>query len=360
MQVKRYLGLVKTSEQLLRDSLRTVASRHQRDPEISTMATQLAGWSQQHVERLTPFAKHYGSQPTAHPLHLRSALLYGARIGGLGLLEDLEDLLVLASSTRSTWTVLAQAAAELRDVELGQLATESGTDTDRQIAWLKTHVKLVAPQAVTVAPEPMSELKGSLPRRPSVASIPDAVWAPLAGGTLVLLTGVVGIASGYALLLPSLGPSAYLAGEAPALPSSRFLNTIAGHLVALAVGFFAVWLLAANNDPATLTSGELTWARLGAATIAVVLSMMLLIAMHLSHPPAAATALLVALGSLHTPTQALSLVAGVAIIALAGELLRHVRLGSLHHPSAQRPAAAATEKHRDGTIRPVEMTQAHR
>jgi hypothetical protein len=49
-------------------------------------------------------------------------------------------------------------------------------------------------------------------------------------------------------------------------------------------------------------------------------------AVRASHPPAAATTLLVALGAVATADKALNLFAGVVLIAIAGELLRRVRL----------------------------------
>ncbi|MBI3803108.1 MAG: HPP family protein [Nitrospirae bacterium] len=67
----------------------------------------------------------------------------------------------------------------------------------------------------------------------------------------------------------------------------------------------------------------------GAAVLATGLMLLGVLLLRASHPPAAATTLLVALGgfkvSLHTLTVVVS---GVLIVALVGEGLRRLRLGS--------------------------------
>jgi CBS-domain-containing membrane protein len=72
--------------------------------------------------------------------------------------------------------------------------------------------------------------------------------------------------------------------------------------------------------------------------LAVLVSMLLAIALRASHPPAAATTLLVALGSISTGGQALNVVAGAAILAAAGEGLRALRMGKLRARKARREA----------------------
>ena len=66
--------------------------------------------------------------------------------------------------------------------------------------------------------------------------------------------------------------------------------------------------------------------RVVAAAIAIALTILLSALARANHPPAAATTLLVALGAAATAEKALNLFAGVVLIAIAGELLRRVRL----------------------------------
>lgn len=117
----------------------------------------LAGWSDQHRERLAPVVERYGEDDVEEPERLHHDGLAEAREGQIGLVRDLQKLLVLATMVQSTWTVVIQAAeglrdVELRDVELRDVASASTAETARQIAWLNTRLKAAAPQALIVAP----------------------------------------------------------------------------------------------------------------------------------------------------------------------------------------------------------------
>jgi CBS-domain-containing membrane protein len=64
-----------------------------------------------------------------------------------------------------------------------------------------------------------------------------------------------------------------------------------------------------------------------AATIAIFLTVLGTLLLRASHPPAGATALLVALGTLRTAHDVLSVGIGAAIVAIAGVAMRRWRLG---------------------------------
>lgn len=160
------------------------------------------------------------------------------------------------------------------------------------------------------------------------AGVPDIVWAPLAAGLLMFLAGAIGLALGQPLLFPSLGPTAFLQTETPELRTARFYNTVVGHLIGLAAGLFAVFVLSTQQAPNVLASQQLTFVRLAAAALSVILTLLFGYVLRASHPPAAATTLLIALGSL-SPTGATvrTVIIGVLIVAIAGEALRRLRLG---------------------------------
>jgi CBS-domain-containing membrane protein len=63
-----------------------------------------------------------------------------------------------------------------------------------------------------------------------------------------------------------------------------------------------------------------------AATLAIGLTALAGIILRASHPPAAATTLLVALGAISTASQILATIVGVLIVAVAGEFIRRYRL----------------------------------
>jgi len=152
--------------------------------------------------------------------------------------------------------------------------------------------------------------------------------------------GALALLAGQPWLLPSLGPSAYLLALMPAHPSTRAYNVLAGHLIGLAAGIVAVWITGAAATP-VLQSGTLAGPRVGAAVLAVAFSMLAALALRASHPPAEATTLLVALGYVRTPREALNLAIGAAIVAVAGIALRRLRLGQWPHRRTTHAAADA-------------------
>ena len=104
---------------------------------------------------------------------------------------------------------------------------------------------------------------------------------------------------------------------------------VLGHLLGLASGFAGVFLFNAFKDPVTLQAKELTGARLGAAVVALTLTLLLTLLLTAHHPPAGATTLLTALGSIQTAQDAINLMIGVLIVALVGEFVRKTRTSRL-------------------------------
>jgi hypothetical protein len=349
-QVAKYLGIAKGTEEQLLNALVVVAERHERNYDMSQGAATLATWSRAHLEWMRPLIDHYGDVPSEQPESLRAALLGGTRAGVVGELADLTDLAVLAELAEMTWTILLQGAKELRDEALGDLAGKAHAHSVRQIAWIRTEIDHLAPDALSVPLDPGGQAAVSLPKRvDAIAAIPDWIWAPAVAGVMLLAVGVLGVLIGRPWLGPSIGPSAVLVAMSPAHPTARGYNTFVGHLGGLLAGFAAVVLLGAANEPVVLATGILTWPRVAAAVVAIVLTVLVGAALRASHPPAAATALIVALGSVATLDRALALMAGVAVIALLGELVRRVRL-ERRTPSERRapPSSSARRFLREG------------
>jgi hypothetical protein len=325
-QVARYLGAIRDTEHELRDALILVAERHERNYELAHGATTLAAWSADHLRWLDPAIARYGSKPYEQAALLRSALLTGARGGTVGELADICDLAALVQHAEMLWTVLVQGARDLRDDELLDLASRARDHSRRQLAWLTTMVDHEAPDAIAIVPNQGGQLAASLPAHPSsIASIPDPVWAPVTGGLLLGVVGALGLIVGTPWLVPSIGPSVVLIVASPAHPTARLWNTIVGHAGGLAAGFIAVALVGAANAPTVLGDHQLVPVRVAAAVIAIALTLAVGYLLRASHPPAAASTLLVALGSIATLQQAGIVLAGVIVTAALGELLRMVR-----------------------------------
>jgi CBS-domain-containing membrane protein len=163
--------------------------------------------------------------------------------------------------------------------------------------------------------------------RRHVWHVPDIVWGPLSVTFLLAVPGALGYFLGQPWLFPSLGSTAFLQAESPHLPSARFYNAVAGHLLGVGAAFLAVTALGAANEPSVLSSHILSAPRLAASLLAVMLTLLATTLLRASHPPAAATTLLIALGGMQaTGKEAATICAGVFIVAATGAVFRQLRL----------------------------------
>jgi len=153
-QLPIYVALVDRAEENLADSFRVVAQAQASHPDVYFTCQTLATMSDTHRDQLRPAVDRYGEQSEGagpEPERLHAKALESARTGPVGLLRDLQDLHLLATLVLTSWTVIQQAARGLRDDELLRVATTSSDETSRQLAWLTTRMKSVAPQALIVS-----------------------------------------------------------------------------------------------------------------------------------------------------------------------------------------------------------------
>ncbi len=154
MSLLAALLLLRAEEQALADALRLVSKRHPLDSEVHELAPLLAAWSDADRRRLAPFLEQYGRNPVhaAQAAPVRPALSGADRFGGLSLLLDLQDLARLSTQAQSLWIIVALAAQACFDRELDALAEAACARTERQLAWCRTQIKLLAPQMLHAPP----------------------------------------------------------------------------------------------------------------------------------------------------------------------------------------------------------------
>src|SRR5437868_1081425 len=213
MQLPKFIGLTKEGEEQLAAAFMLVANKHEKNSEVRDMCKQLAQWSKSNLGALAPIIEKYGAEVADGPQRLRSALFHGDHIGGFGLVRHLQDLSLLARQTQLNWTALLQCAEDLPDAEMKSASLEAIEINTKQTAWLETEIKTTAPNAILVDPEKSSALRASIPKTPTPAAMFEIVWAPLAGGCLMIAVGISAWLAGMPWLIPSLGPSAYLQVE---------------------------------------------------------------------------------------------------------------------------------------------------
>ena len=159
----------------------------------------------------------------------------------------------------------------------------------------------------------------------------DSVWMPAVCGSLILLTGVMSLATDQPLLFVALGPSVVVIAGNPGHATARLRNIVVGHLIAIVCAWVAVMLVGAGSTSAFLTGGGSATARMWAGAIAVALTVVLQPLLRSYHPPAAATALLLSLGFAKFSLKPLSaMVAGVVVVAVLGAWFQRVRLTAIN------------------------------
>ncbi len=190
---------------------------------------------------------------------------------------------------------------------------------------------------MTGQPAPGSGAPGRRIRWPR--GVPDAVFAPLATAGLMLVVGTLGTVARQPWLFPSLGPTAFLQAEYPAHRTARLYHVIAGHGIGLGAGLLSVWLVGAKANSSVIVVHHLTPARTWAAVIAVALTIAASLLLRASHPPGVSTSMLLALGSFSPSLHdVLTIIVGVLVVAVAGELLRRARLGNAPGAPPGRPS----------------------
>jgi CBS-domain-containing membrane protein len=145
----------------------------------------------------------------------------------------------------------------------------------------------------------------------------DALVAAVLCLVVLGIAGVVGLALKQPWLFPSLGPTVMLFFGAPKHPSSRPLNAVIGHFVALLVGYLCVLVFGLTAAQPAPVAG-LTPAYVLSGSVAVAVTMLVLQLMQLPHPPAGATALIVSLGILDKPPALLEMAGAVVLITVLG------------------------------------------
>jgi CBS-domain-containing membrane protein len=132
-------------------------------------------------------------------------------------------------------------------------------------------------------------------------------------GATLAVVGVLAWTTGLPWVFPSLAPTALLVFETPLRAQASPRHTIVGHAVGIASGYVFLVLFGLSERPA-VTVGAFTVNRVGAVSLAVAATTLVLHAVGSAHPPAGASALVVSLGILKTPSQLGVMAAAVLLV----------------------------------------------
>ena len=149
--------------------------------------------------------------------------------------------------------------------------------------------------------------------------------APLCEGALILLAALAAWGAHQPLLFASLGPTAFELIEAPKRRSARAWNVIAGHLIGVLAGFAALWWTHARTAP-PVGGGPPVLARVWAAALAALLTVLGTLLLRATQPAAISTSLLVALGTMQQGRDVLLILGSVVLMTVAAKPLRLLRV----------------------------------
>jgi CBS-domain-containing membrane protein len=164
------------------------------------------------------------------------------------------------------------------------------------------------------------------------ASLLAPVFVFLAGTTALGIITLAAYVTKLPLLFPPLGPSAFILFHAPLSATASPRSVVLSHTLAVASGLLALRLVGLAR-PAILTGGGdvLDLWHVAAIALAMGLVSVAMVATRCAHPPAAATALIAALGYLDDAVCVAGLLAAVVLLVLDAILINRV-LGGLPYP----------------------------
>lgn len=151
MHLANYLGYLHQSETGLAEGFRKVGEAHSQEVDIYHLTHTLAKQCEQHAEKLKPFVDRYGEGKPEEPEQLYHEFFDQTRSGSLGLLRDMQDLYLMASACDISWAMIGQAAQGVRDRELLEVVNSCENETANQMKWIRTRMKVAAPQTLIVA-----------------------------------------------------------------------------------------------------------------------------------------------------------------------------------------------------------------
>ena len=171
--------------------------------------------------------------------------------------------------------------------------------------------------------------------------------------------GIIGWAASafkLPLLFPQLGPSAFIIFHTPMAESASPRSLILSHGISLVIGLlvlrvFAVFLPEAGLLETTLLNGP----RIATVSIAMGLASIAMLMLRCAHPPAAATALLAAMGYAGTSHQIFGLTCAVVLLA-AQALLFNRLVGGLPYPLWRADPHTVREFNRQAVLGDADVT----
>lgn len=183
----------------------------------------------------------------------------------------------------------------------------------------------------------MAQVFAGLARRARIPSLVERHDSTAVLGLFAFVNGVISIGlmasaaliTGSPLLIPSLGPTAFLLFYTPKAPAASPRNTMIGHAIGAGAGYLSLVVFGLQHHAPALSAG-FTTGRVGATALSLGLTSGLMVWLKVPHPPAGATTLIVSLGILHEPAHIAVLMFAVFLLVTQGIVIN--RLAGIDYP----------------------------
>ncbi len=134
------------------------------------------------------------------------------------------------------------------------------------------------------------------------------------GSLALAVISTIAYYTSFPLLFPPLGPSAFILFRMPMSASAAPRTVLLAHLSGIGAGFFSLFLGTVLFSSTLAAPGSASPGSIAVLSLAMGLSSLAMIWLECNHPPATATALIVAMGSLTTPSQVAGIVIAVILL----------------------------------------------
>ena len=155
-------------------------------------------------------------------------------------------------------------------------------------------------------------------------------FAAICGGIAIAIVVAAAWISNAPLVFPALGPTIFILYSAPLSPAAAPRSVIVGHYVAMITGSVA-WHAVSYISGAPVTLAASGWPAICSTTAAMAITALLLVRLRSPHPPACASAMIVALGGVRHWFDLLCM--AIAVLLVTGQAIGVNRLTGLPYPS---------------------------
>ena len=159
-------------------------------------------------------------------------------------------------------------------------------------------------------------------------------FAAINGGLAIGVVVAAAWISDAPLMFPALGPTVFILYSAPLSHAAAPRSVVMGHYIAIIAGTLA-WHATSHASGNSVSLEVSGWPAICSATVAMGVTALLLIRLRSSHPPACASAMIVALGGVVNWFDLLCM--ATAVLLVTGQAVFVNRLAGLPYPLWYQP-----------------------